>query len=82
MQKLLTKTLHTSAKMATLPSPPFIKIEGISNFRDIGGTLTQDGKKIKRGLVFRSADPSKPTDDGRKKMSEELGMSPLQLSIS
>lgn len=59
--------------MTTLPSPPFITVPGISNFRDIGGTKTSDGKRIRRGLVFRSADPSKATEDGRTKMSEVLG---------
>ncbi len=55
--------------MTTLPSPPFVHIPGIANFRDIGGQLDN----VKKGLVFRSADPSKPTEDGLKKMSGDLG---------
>lgn len=30
-------------------------MEGIKNFRDLGGLPTQDGRKIKTGLFFRSA---------------------------
>ena len=52
----------------SLPSPPFIDISGISNFRDIG-----DGEHVRRGLVFRSADPSKATKEGLEKLQKELG---------
>lgn len=53
--------------MATsLPSPPFVSVEGINNFRDIG-----DDIHVRRGLVYRSADPSKATENGLKKMSSE-----------
>ncbi|KAF2171888.1 hypothetical protein M409DRAFT_63430 [Zasmidium cellare ATCC 36951] len=54
---------------SSLPSPPFIPVEGISNFRDIGDTT-----HVRRGLVYRSADPSKATPAGLKKMSEGLGI--------
>jgi hypothetical protein len=53
---------------AELPSPPFIDVPGIHNFRDIG-----DGHLVETGLVFRSADPSKATEDGLQKMSQDLG---------
>lgn len=53
---------------SSLPSPPFVPVEGISNFRDIG-----DNVHVRRGLVYRSADPSKASPAGLKKMSEELG---------
>ena len=55
--------------MTALPSPPFVDVPGIANFRDIGGQLGN----VRKGLVYRSADPSKPTEDGLKKMSGELG---------
>ena len=51
----------------TLP-PPFVKVEGIANFRDIG-----DGTLVRHGLVYRSADPGKATPTGLQKMSQELG---------
>ncbi len=59
--------------MTQLPSPPFVDIPGISNFRDIGGLPTINGEQIRRGLVFRSADPCKATEEGMKKMSQDLG---------
>ena len=31
-----------------------IALQGASNFRDVGGYTTQDGRQIRRGLVFRS----------------------------
>ena len=60
--------------MTELPSPPFVDIPGIANFRDIGGISTTNGQSIRKGLVYRSADPCKATEDGMKKMSQDLGM--------
>jgi protein-tyrosine phosphatase len=39
-----------------------VRMEGAVNFRDIGGYKTVDGKEVKWGRVFRSADVSKLTD--------------------
>ncbi|OQO02377.1 hypothetical protein B0A48_11931 [Cryoendolithus antarcticus] len=61
----------------SLPSPPFIEIEGIANFRDIGGYPTTSSKKVRNGLVYRAADPSKVTLEGLKKMKEELGITTI-----
>ncbi len=38
-----------------------LPLEGGSNFRDLGGYRTEDGKTIRRGLLFRSAAPSSLT---------------------
>jgi protein-tyrosine phosphatase len=35
-----------------------VKLENVHNFRDMGGYATTSGKKVKRGILFRSADPS------------------------
>lgn len=43
-----------------------IKLEGAYNFRDIGGCTTQDNKKVKEGLLYRSDELSKLTDDDIK----------------
>ena len=38
------------------PAPPYtIPLEGASNLRDLGGYGTEDGRRVRRGLVFRSA---------------------------
>lgn len=52
----------------TLPSPPFVDVPGIYNFRDIG-----HGQQVRSGLLYRSADPSKATEVGLQKMSQDLG---------
>lgn len=59
--------------MTELPTPPFVSIPGIANFRDAGGHATESGKKVRSGLIFRSADPSKATKEGLNKMGKELG---------
>ncbi|ETS84798.1 hypothetical protein PFICI_02823 [Pestalotiopsis fici W106-1] len=53
-----------------IPSPPFISVEGIANFRDIGGypIAAQPGKVVRQGIVFRSSEPSKVTDAGIAKL--------------
>lgn len=59
-----------------LPSPPFLDIPGIANFRDIGGYAcsgTPEHASVRTGLVFRAADPSKVTSDGLAKM-KQLGI--------
>ena len=38
------------------------QLQGQPNFRDIGGYLTRDGRKIKRGLVFRSGELPRLTE--------------------
>lgn len=51
-----------------LPSPPFVNVPGTANFRDAG-----DGKTMRYGFIYRSADPSKATTDGLVKMNRSLG---------
>jgi Protein tyrosine/serine phosphatase len=40
-----------------------IPLEGASNFRDLGGLKTKDGRRIRRGLIFRSAELTGLTPD-------------------
>ncbi|KAI0130577.1 tyrosine phosphatase [Xylariales sp. AK1849] len=56
--------------MSNIPSPPFISIEGLPNFRDIGGypISSSPNKLIRRNLVFRSSEPSKVTEAGILKL--------------
>ncbi|CAM1501578.1 Fc.00g035620.m01.CDS01 [Cosmosporella sp. VM-42] len=45
--------------------PPFLAVSGVANFRDIGGTpISRPGHVIKSGVVYRSAEPSRITDEG------------------
>ena len=36
--------------------------EGCFNFRDIGGYLNQDGKRVKKGLYFRTGRQDRMSD--------------------
>ena len=36
-------------------APRNIDVEGVTNFRDLGGHLTNDGKYTKQGMIYRSA---------------------------
>lgn len=62
--------------MPDLPSPPFIDIPGVANFRGIGGAY------VGPGLVYRAADPSQATKTGREKMSQDLGKVGRRGSVS
>jgi protein-tyrosine phosphatase len=43
------------ASDSALQAPRLITLEGAQNFRDIGGYRTADGKRVKWGLIYRSA---------------------------
>lgn len=49
-----------------LPRPPFHHIPGLPNFRDLGGyeISHQPSSAVRRGIVFRSSEPSQLTDEG------------------
>ena len=54
------------------PSPPFINIDGLHNFRDCGGYPIAGcpDKIIRQGVLYRSADPSKITTQGISQLGE------------
>ena len=62
----ITTTTTAAASLPLLPSPPFIHAPGLVNLRDAGGYAirTNPGKAIKRGVLFRSADPTQLEDAG------------------
>lgn len=43
--------------------------EKITNFRDIGGLQTQDGRMMKKGILFRSGEPSRLTAKDLEKLA-------------
>jgi protein-tyrosine phosphatase len=51
-------------------APRGIKLEGAHNFRDMGGYPTKNGKQVKWGKIYRSADISKLTDADVEIMSD------------
>ena len=45
-----------SASFTTEPiAPRFLRAEGVSNFRDLGGWMTGSGKRVRENMIFRSA---------------------------
>ncbi|KAI3391795.1 hypothetical protein diail_6785 [Diaporthe ilicicola] len=70
-----------------LPTPPFVDIPGLPNFRDCGGypvidTTEKNGngngdtntkqKIVRRGILFRSSEPSMLTEDGAAVLRDTL----------
>ncbi|KAH6615779.1 tyrosine phosphatase family-domain-containing protein [Chaetomium sp. MPI-SDFR-AT-0129] len=55
-----------------LPSPPFIDVDGLYNFRDFGGypLAGQVKKAVREGILYRSADPSKITARGLSELQQ------------
>ena len=51
-------------KTVDLPSPPFVSISGIHNFRDLGGYAVSPSLSVKRNVIYRCGEPSKVTEDG------------------
>ncbi len=47
-----------------------IPFENVYNFRDIGGHTTQDGRRIKQGILFRSDEMSRLSKKDLKKLNE------------
>ena len=45
-------------------------LEGCFNFRDIGGYLNQDGKRVKKGLYFRAGRQDRMSDQDLSKLSD------------
>ncbi|KAG8166638.1 hypothetical protein KVR01_002327 [Diaporthe batatas] len=74
-----------AATTTPLPMPPFVDVPGLPNFRDCGGypvtnTSGEDGdgeprKIIRRGILFRSSEPSLLTDDGIAVLRDTLRIS-------
>ena len=50
-----------------------VAIDGVSNVRDIGGAVTKDGKTIKYGILYRSANGDSITEKGKETV-KKLGI--------
>lgn len=46
----------------------FINIDGVENFRGIGGIITSDGRKVKDGIYYRSAKLDNITEKGKAQL--------------
>jgi hypothetical protein len=65
----------TPGTPSTLPSPPFVTLEGVPNFRDLGGWPIpgHPDKSVRRGRVFRCGEPTKATSADVEKI-KSLGV--------
>lgn len=58
----------------TAKTPRTVYIDGVSNSRDIGGYTTIDGKRIKQGMIYRSAKLDDITELGKYTLVNILGV--------
>lgn len=58
----------------TLYAPRTVAVDGVSNIRDMGGYLTEGGRRMKRGIVYRGADLTRVTEAGIDKMVRVYGI--------
>lgn len=55
--------------------PRTIAVEGVSNTRDIGGYVTEDGKhRVKQGMIYRGAAADKITAAGKEMLLNTYGV--------
>ncbi len=51
-----------------------VNVDGVSNIRDLGGAKCKDGKTMKMGVVYRSANLDSITETGKNVMLEDFGI--------
>jgi hypothetical protein len=68
----MSKAKFSTAVDPSLPSPPFVPVPGVPNFRDLGGSKIHSlpGKHVRTGLIYRCGEPSKITAEGIAKVNE------------
>jgi protein-tyrosine phosphatase len=70
---ILTRALLTSSLLVVLagvvPAQTTPHLDGVDNFRDIGGYKTADGHTIRHKLLYRSGELSRTTPEDRKKLA-------------
>ncbi|KAH8701820.1 protein-tyrosine phosphatase-like protein [Talaromyces proteolyticus] len=64
--------LAAHAASQSVPSPPFIQVDGIPNFRDIGGYPITEASSTRRNFIFRSGLPTRVTANGVKTLTQDL----------
>lgn len=61
---------HAEPQISTSTTSTPIRLDGASNFRDIGGYRTSDGRTVRPGLVFRSNRLSRLTEPDKQKVTD------------
>ncbi len=60
----------------SLPTPPFIDVPGVQNFRDLGGypvSHASETHSVRTSYIYRCAEPSRITPEGLAKL-QSLGI--------
>ncbi len=68
-----------STSMPDQSLPFIVPLQGGSNFRDLGGYRTADGRLVRRGTVFRSAHLGSLTDEDRSARSASWVCAPSSI---
>lgn len=58
----------------TQDTPRYLKIDGVSNMRDLGGYITTDGQRVKQGLIYRSGNFDSIGTQGKTELIKILGL--------
>jgi protein-tyrosine phosphatase len=56
--------LHAGAGPGVVAGERCLPVEGVTNLRDLGGYETADGRRVRWGTVYRSANLGRVTEDG------------------
>lgn len=70
---LVLFSVYISSTVVQAEEPHHVRLDGQPNFRDLGGYGTTDGKMVKPGLVYRSGELPRLTDEDVAKL-EQLGI--------
>lgn len=74
---MVESTKYTSATFTFVTEagyPRYILTDGVSNFRDIGGHVTLDGKIVKQGLAFRLSNFDSVSSSDTSLITQKLGV--------
>ena len=61
----VSKAIVSSASFTTAESPRCLKVEGVSNTRDMGGWDAIDGMRVKQGMIYRGGKLEGITQEGK-----------------
>ena len=68
------RILEDAAMRKILAEGTPYEIDGVFNFRDLGGKTGLDGRRVRTGVLYRSARFDQVTDAGRRRIVGELGV--------
>ena len=64
-----------SCHAETNPEAQSIHLTGVGNARELGGYVTEDGRTVKKGILFRTEALSAATEDDIQRLKEEYHLS-------